>query len=171
MATPCGLVRRDMTCYLNVILQTIFHTKEIRQIILQLPENTIDRPLISAMKKVFSQLENAKEPVEKDEVVYELQKYGKCLNLMAQQDAHAYLRFILNRIEEELIGTIPANLVPFLFPMNTYSHIKCTNVVFEQNSATVRMDELQLNILTTNTSSINFKKILCCFHYNNIGLY
>ncbi|KAM9146791.1 ubiquitin carboxyl-terminal hydrolase 47-like isoform 2-T2 [Pangshura tecta] len=90
-----GLRNQGSTCYLNSLLQCLFFTQELREVILSC--DNCDSGIMYQLKKLFQKLKHNKSAPSTKGIT-------KCLgvrNVHQQQDVVTYFRILMNKIVEE----------------------------------------------------------------------
>uniref|UniRef100_A0A0G4FV88 Ubiquitin carboxyl-terminal hydrolase n=1 Tax=Chromera velia CCMP2878 TaxID=1169474 RepID=A0A0G4FV88_9ALVE len=98
-----GLINLGNSCYLNSVLQALYHCPPARQQIIQHQHD--GNTLLSAMGDLFAQLESRKKKqgsLAPRKFFSKLKADNEMFNSGAQQDAHEFLLFLLNEATELL---------------------------------------------------------------------
>jgi ubiquitin carboxyl-terminal hydrolase 7 len=139
---PVGLVNEGATCYLNSLLQTLFHIPFFRSVVYKMkPQNA----MTVALQRVF----------------YDLQFHGgSCASakkltkafgwtdedVFVQHDVQELARKLIDGLESRLSGSKNAQQLQRLFQGKTKTMVKCLNVPYESSREETFMD-LQLSVL------------------------
>ena len=93
-------------CYMNSSVQCLSHLVEFRNWILSMNLD-VNKTLLKATKKLFSQMNNEKEPEESSvlEIKAEIGKLDNRFNTNEQQDASEFISFFIGKLLEETQGT------------------------------------------------------------------
>eukprot|EP00048_Salpingoeca_helianthica_P022479 m.18459 g.18459 ORF g.18459 m.18459 type:complete len:1051 (+) comp7370_c1_seq1:476-3628(+) len=145
-ATGCvGLNNQGATCYMNSVLQTLFHTNALRRAVFQMPTTLDDRTksVALALQRLFYDLQTESEPVSTTALT---KSFGwTSADSFMQHDVQEFLRVLMDNIEEKMKETPVAGFVPNLFSGTTESYIRCTEVTFESKREETFYD-VQLNV-------------------------
>jgi hypothetical protein len=137
-----GIVNSGATCYLNSLMQTLFHTNAFRRAIFQIPVPELDSSgagdgssgapppggttMSLALQRVMFQLQTETCAVELRDL---LRAFGWTANEQFQQhDVQEMLRVLLERVESIMKGTAADGEVGRLFEGVSRSFIKCKDV-------------------------------------------
>lgn len=98
----CGLINMSQTCYWNTILQFMFHTEEIGDVLLQRDATTNAR-LTDTVIDVFKKLESSQRAFQpkaffKAFQLFNEKRYGEKIECHQPQDVHEYLFRLLNHL-------------------------------------------------------------------------
>uniref|UniRef100_A0A1I7XY02 Ubiquitin carboxyl-terminal hydrolase n=1 Tax=Steinernema glaseri TaxID=37863 RepID=A0A1I7XY02_9BILA len=138
-----GLVNKGATCYLNVILQSLYFCKYLRKVLLKYnePTSSVIGNKTRALMSVFKDLEESTTPVDPTVVIEALD-----LCVYTQRDAHELMLDILDFLEKDLKDTADADAVSKLFKGKMENFIRCTEVQHESKREEEFMDvQLSLN--------------------------
>jgi ubiquitin C-terminal hydrolase len=127
-----GLENLGATCYLNALLQMLFHIPAFRRLIYNIPivDDTSSK-LVSALQLVFRNLQ-----VESKEVstVRLTQAFGwKSSESFLQQDVQEMMRVLLDKLEELMKNTSQegGDSISSLFKGKIKSFIRCCHIDYE----------------------------------------
>eukprot|EP01065_Artemidia_motanka_P036890 TRINITY_DN4493_c3_g1_i1.p1 TRINITY_DN4493_c3_g1~~TRINITY_DN4493_c3_g1_i1.p1 ORF type:complete len:1199 (+),score=313.80 TRINITY_DN4493_c3_g1_i1:153-3749(+) len=156
-----GLQNQGATCYLNSLLQTLFHLRVFREATFRLPiqffrrqqqgkntgDITIDegfrKTLPFALAKVFWGLLHSDEPVSTTALT---KSFGWARRDTAeQQDVQELLRKLTDNLEEKMKATSLEGFVDRLLMGKMRNFVKCTHVDFESERVESFYD-VQVNV-------------------------
>ena len=124
-----GLVNQGATCYLNSLLQSLFHIGAFRRAVYQLPTEEVDDWKTSipfALQRLFFRLQFSQTPVNTNELTT---SFGWSADeSFAQHDLHELLCVLMDRLEIKMKGTPADGAIPNLFSGKLTNYIKCINV-------------------------------------------
>jgi ubiquitin carboxyl-terminal hydrolase 40 len=131
----CGIINQGATCYLNTLIQTLFHTPEFRESLFSLgPEELGLMPSTTGSKKLRV------IPIELQRLFGELlhldqnacstnrltDSFGWTNNEELQQhDVQELNRILFNAIEQSLVNTKQSNLIQKLYRGTCVNKVKC----------------------------------------------
>eukprot|EP00927_Polykrikos_kofoidii_P048381 TRINITY_DN4266_c0_g1_i1.p1 TRINITY_DN4266_c0_g1~~TRINITY_DN4266_c0_g1_i1.p1 ORF type:complete len:1211 (-),score=249.41 TRINITY_DN4266_c0_g1_i1:146-3778(-) len=159
-----GLMNHGATCYMNGLLQSLFHVGEFRRIVYSIEcEEQTDTPgkddvsdpsqgteaegrappLIQALQNVFYRLQTSDQAVNCREL---MKSFGwDTMDAFTQHDAQELNRLLCDRLEEQMKGTPMDGSIKRLFEGEMENYIECMDVDYKsQRNETFH--DLQLNI-------------------------
>ena len=127
-----GLRNQGATCYMNSLLQTLYHTTAFARAVFLLPTEHDDDPAKSiplALQRVFFNLKYARCAVSTKELT---QSFGwDTLESFQQHDVQELNRVLTDNLEEKMRGTPAEGLLARLLRGTIQHRIRCTQVAFE----------------------------------------
>lgn len=132
----CGIRNQGATCYINSILQTLFHIPAFRRLIFEVNCENIDenyeKTIIWNLQRLFAQMQTKREPVTTKLLT---NSFGWSNDdIFHQQDTHEFLLEFLSIIEKKLKTTPENNPIANLFQGKLRATIKCINVDFTSSN-------------------------------------
>lgn len=165
-----GLKNHGATCYMNGLLQSLFHVGEFRRIVYSIDcEDTPDSPgkgddpdmdlkggagcdadgearappLIQALQNVFYKLQTSDQAVNCREL---MKSFGwDTMDAFTQHDAQELNRILCDRLEEQMKGTDMDGSIKRLFEGEMENYIECIDVDYKSKRKETFYD-IQLNI-------------------------
>ncbi|KAK2953235.1 putative Ubiquitin carboxyl-terminal hydrolase 7 [Blattamonas nauphoetae] len=140
-----GIINQGATCYMNSILQTLFHTPLFRTIVLSVPlteeeqRTTRGTPTITnALKHLFFSMKNSTRSVSSAELT---RSFGwDWRDSFHQHDSEEFLRVILDRLSTTLLKTPYSSTIECLLEGKLVTKLKCTNVPVQSLREEVFLD-------------------------------
>lgn len=161
-----GLKNHGATCYMNGLLQSLFHVGEFRRIVYAIDsEDTPDSPgkgdaeaspskidgdgdgtappLIQSLQNVFYKLQSSDQAVNCREL---MKSFGwDTMDAFTQHDAQELNRILLDKLEEKMKGTPMDGSIKKLFEGEVENYIECIEVDYKSKRKETYYD-IQLNI-------------------------
>lgn len=162
-----GLKNHGATCYMNGLLQSLFHVGEFRRIVYCIDcDDTPDSPgkddpdvdptkidsgendgkappLIQALQNVFYKLQTSDQAVNCREL---MKSFGwDTMDAFTQHDAQELNRILCDRLEEQMKGTPMDGSIKRLFEGEMENYIECIDVDYKSRRNETFYD-IQLNI-------------------------
>lgn len=128
-----GLENQGATCYLNALLQMLFHISEFRKAVymLPVPESSVavESSTTLALQSIFHNLQTKDCEVNTRDLT---RAFGwTSSDAFMQQDVQEMLRVLLDKLEEKMTGTVVDGTIKRLFAGKVRSFIRCVNVTYE----------------------------------------
>lgn len=152
-----GLINLGATCYLNALLQMLFHLNGFRRVVYALPVSTeeVHNSTTLAMQKTFSCLQNDQTAVHTRDLTA---AFGwNVRDAFTQQDVQEMMRVLMDKLEEKAKGTSVDGAIKKLFAGQYRSFIRCTNVDY-MSAREEDFYDLQLDVKGCTTLNESFKK-------------
>ena len=154
-----GLANQGATCYMNSLLQSLFHVGALRQAVYGIPtekdEPTDSIPL--ALQRLFYKLQTSAHPVGTQELT---RSFGwETIDAFMQHDVQEFSRVLLDALETRMKGTQVEGRMEQLFVGKMRNVIRCRDVPFESSREETYYD-LQLPVKDVTTLEESFKLYL-----------
>lgn len=140
-----GLENQGATCYLNSVLQALFHTNSLRRGVYLMPTDTDEsvKNVPLALQRVFYRLQTSPNAVDTSELT---KSFGwDAVDSFMQHDVQEFLRVLMDKMDEKMKGTPVEGLVPRLMEGKMKSFVRCTQIDFESSRVEPYLD-IQLNV-------------------------
>ena len=127
-----GLKNQGTTCYLNSLLQSLFHLPAFRKIVYAMPitgsEDEIESVPLN-LQRLFYQMQFSKNPCSTTDLTKSFGWNGD--EVYQQQDVEEFLRQLINSLQEKLKGTDLEDSIPNLLCGRYRKTFKCTDVDYQ----------------------------------------
>lgn len=140
-----GLKNQGATCYMNSLLQALYHVPTFRKAVYQLPtDNEVPTKSIQlALQRIFYRLQNGNNSVGTKELT---KSFGwTAVDSFTQHDVQELDRVLLDNLQTKMKGTKAEGTVEKLFQGKIRNFIKCVDIEFESNREESYFD-LSLNV-------------------------
>lgn len=110
-----GLKNQGATCYMNSLLQTLYHCNKLRSAVYAMPTEDVDAKdsLALALQRVFWRLQTSSEAVSTIELTKTFGWAGS--DSFQQQDVQELNRVLCDKLEEKMKGTCVEGTIKNLF--------------------------------------------------------
>ena len=119
-----GLMNQGMTCYMNSVLQTLFHTQALRRGVYTMPtedETQVDTNVALGIQRVFHRMQFGQDAASTTELT---RSFGwNAVNAFEQHDVQEFLRVLIDKMEEKMKGTAQEKLLQELFEGKMKSYV------------------------------------------------
>ncbi|KAL6758807.1 hypothetical protein V8C86DRAFT_1411207 [Haematococcus lacustris] len=141
-----GLKNQGATCYMNSLLQTLFHLPYFRQAVYHMPTSETDEPSSNmplALQSLFYKLQYSRTSVSTKDLT---KSFGwGTYDAFMQHDVQELNRVLCEKLEGKMKGTKVERVINQLFEGTTYNFIKCIHVDASSERKETFMD-LQLDV-------------------------
>ncbi|RZC68053.1 hypothetical protein C5167_031313 [Papaver somniferum] len=142
-----GLTNQGATCYMNSLLQTLYHIPYFRKAVYKMP--TTDRDLALGgsiplpLQSLFYKLQYDKNSVATNELT---KSFGWNTHYsFMQSDVQEFNRVLCEKLEDEMKGTVAEGTIQDLFEGHQMNYIDCINVDYKSTKKE-SFDDLQLDV-------------------------
>ncbi|CAI5737499.1 unnamed protein product [Peronospora destructor] len=152
-----GLKNQGATCYLNSLLQTLFHLRAFRQVVYETPtaQEDTNESVSLALQRVFYRLQRQRKAVSTKELT---RSFGwSAIDSFMQHDVQELYRILCDRLEEKMKHTRVDSAIPKLFEGKVRSFVQCVNVDF-QSFRDESFYDLQLDVKGCKDLMQSFRK-------------
>lgn len=141
-----GLKNQGATCYMNSLLQYLFHLPYFRKAVYHMPTAENDEPSKSiplALQSLFYKLQYSKTSVSTKDLT---KSFGwGTYDAFMQHDVQELNRVLCEKLEEKMKGTQVERVINELFEGHTNNFIECMHVDYKSTRKESFMD-LQLDV-------------------------
>lgn len=126
-----GLKNQGATCYLNSLLQTLFHLRAFREVVYDTPTQNEDttNSVSLALQRVFYRLQVQNKAVSTKELT---RSFGwSQIDSFMQHDVQELYRILCDRLEEKMKNTNVDSTIKKLFEGKVRSFVRCVDVDFQ----------------------------------------
>ena len=125
-----GLYNQGATCYMNALLQVLFHCNKLRAAVYAMPtEGLTEDSMALALQRVFVMLQTSPGACS---TVPLTKAFGWTdSERFQQQDVQELNRLLCDKLEEKMKGTVVDGTIGELFEGKVRSFIRCVNVPYE----------------------------------------
>ncbi|XP_038987968.1 ubiquitin carboxyl-terminal hydrolase 12-like isoform X1 [Phoenix dactylifera] len=145
--TGCvGLKNQGATCYMNSLLQTLYHIPYFRKAVYHMPTTENDMPSGSiplALQSLFYKLQYSDSSVATKELT---KSFGwDTYDSFMQHDVQELNRVLCEKLEDKMKGTVVEGTIQQLFEGHHMNYIECINVDYK-SSRKESFYDLQLDV-------------------------
>ena len=154
-----GLENLGATCYLNALLQMLYHLNAFRSAVYEIPngDENIQNSTTLALQSIFHRLQTDTDQVNTRELT---KAFGwNSLDSFMQQDVQEMMRVLLDKLEEKMKGSTVEDVIKRLFAGKAKSYIRCVNVEFE-SSREEDFYDIQLDVKGCENIYQSFRKYI-----------
>ncbi|KAI4347703.1 hypothetical protein L6164_008489 [Bauhinia variegata] len=141
-----GLKNQGATCYMNSLLQTLYHIPYFRKAVYHMPTTENDMPSGSiplALQSLFYKLQYSDTSVATKELT---KSFGwDTYDSFMQHDVQELNRVLCEKLEDKMKGTVVEGTIQQLFEGHHMNYIECINVNFKSTRKESFYD-LQLDV-------------------------
>ncbi|CAN6439956.1 unnamed protein product [Victoria cruziana] len=141
-----GLKNQGATCYMNSLLQTLYHIRYFRKAVYHMPTTENDMPSGSiplALQSLFYKLQYSDNSVATKELT---KSFGwDTYDSFMQHDVQELNRVLCEKLEDKMKGTAVEGTIQHLFEGHHMNYIECINVDYKSTRKESFYD-LQLDV-------------------------
>ncbi|XP_058183375.1 ubiquitin C-terminal hydrolase 12-like isoform X2 [Rhododendron vialii] len=141
-----GLKNQGATCYMNSLLQTLYHIPYFRKAVYHMPTTENDMPSGSiplALQSLFYKLQHSDTSVATKELT---KSFGwDTYDSFMQHDVQELNRVLCEKLEDKMKGTVVEGTIQQLFEGHHMNYIECINVEYKSTRKESFYD-LQLDV-------------------------
>ncbi|TYG51282.1 hypothetical protein ES288_D10G245600v1 [Gossypium darwinii] len=141
-----GLKNQGATCYMNSLLQTLYHIPYFRKAVYHMPTTENDMPTGSiplALQSLFYKLQYSDTSVATKELT---KSFGwDTYDSFMQHDVQELNRVLCEKLEDKMKGTVVEGTIQQLFEGHHMNYIECINVEYKSTRKESFYD-LQLDV-------------------------
>ncbi|KAJ0982593.1 hypothetical protein J5N97_010848 [Dioscorea zingiberensis] len=141
-----GLKNQGATCYMNSLLQTLYHIPYFRKAVYHMPTTENDMPSGSiplALQSLFYKLQYSETSVATKELT---KSFGwDTYDSFMQHDVQELNRVLCEKLEDKMKGTVVEGTIQQLFEGHHMNYIECINVDYK-SSRKESFYDLQLDV-------------------------
>ncbi|XP_030520703.1 ubiquitin C-terminal hydrolase 12-like [Rhodamnia argentea] len=141
-----GLKNQGATCYMNSLLQTLYHIPYFRKAVYHMPTTENDMPSASiplALQSLFYKLQYSDSSVATKELT---KSFGwDTYDSFMQHDVQELNRVLCEKLEDKMKGTVVEGTIQKLFEGHHMNYIECINVDYKSTRKESFYD-LQLDV-------------------------
>ncbi|KAJ9189312.1 hypothetical protein P3X46_000622 [Hevea brasiliensis] len=141
-----GLKNQGATCYMNSLLQTLYHIPYFRKAVYHMPTTENDMPSASiplALQSLFYKLQYSDSSVATKELT---KSFGwDTYDSFMQHDVQELNRVLCEKLEDKMKGTVVEGTIQQLFEGHHMNYIECINVDYKSTRKESFYD-LQLDV-------------------------
>ncbi|KAL8050420.1 hypothetical protein ABFS82_06G080800 [Erythranthe guttata] len=127
-----GLKNQGATCYMNSLLQTLYHIPYFRKAVYHMPTTEIDNPSASiplALQSLFYKLQYCDTSVATKELT---KSFGwDTYDSFMQHDVQELNRVLCEKLEDKMKGTVVEGTIQKLFEGHHMNYLECINVDYK----------------------------------------
>ncbi|CAI9095954.1 OLC1v1032001C1 [Oldenlandia corymbosa var. corymbosa] len=162
-----GLKNQGATCYMNSLLQTLFHIPFFRKAVYHMPA-TESGSIALALLRLFYKLQYSDKSVATRELT---KSFGwNTYDSFMQQDVQELNRVLCEKLEEKMKGTVVEGTIQKLFCGHLMNYIECINVEFKSTRKESFYD-LQLDVKGCKDVYASFDKYVEVEHLEEANQY
>lgn len=124
-----GLKNQGATCYMNSLLQFMFHIPRLREAVYNMPTEGGKEGIALALQRVFYRLQTSAKSVDTKALT---RSFGwNSVDAFMQHDVQEFNRVLCDSLEEKMKGTKVDGLIAQLFKGKVENFIECINVKYQ----------------------------------------
>ncbi|KAL3828639.1 hypothetical protein ACJIZ3_017441 [Penstemon smallii] len=153
-----GIKNQGATCYMNSLLQTLYHIPYFRKVVYHMPTSVNDMPSASiplALQSLFYKLQYSENSVATKELT---KSFGwDTYDAFLQHDVQELNRVLCEKLEEKMKRTVVEGAIQQLFEGHHVNYIECINVDYK-SSRKESFYDLQLDVKGCHDVYASFNK-------------
>ncbi|KAL8483441.1 hypothetical protein ACS0TY_026223 [Phlomoides rotata] len=166
-----GLKNQGATCYMNSLLQTLYHIPFFRKVVYHMPTNVNDMPSANislALQRLFYKLQYSDNSVATKELT---KSFGwDTYDAFLQHDVQELNRVLCEKLEEKMKRTVVEGAIQQLFEGHHMNYIECINVDYK-SSRKESFYDLQLDVKGCHDVYASFDKYVEVEHLDGDNKY
>ncbi|KAL7084732.1 hypothetical protein ACP275_14G239300 [Erythranthe tilingii] len=166
-----GLKNQGATCYMNSLLQTLYHIPYFRKAVYHMPTNVNDMPSASislALQSLFYKLQYSGNSVATKELT---KSFGwDTYDAFLQHDVQELNRVLCEKLEEKMKRTVVEGAIQQLFEGHHMNYIECINVDYK-SSRKESFYDLQLDVKGCHDVYASFDQYVAVEHLDGDNKY
>lgn len=147
-----GIINQGSTCYMNSMLQALFHLPAFRSIVYQMPTDGIEdteKSIPINLQRLFYNLQFSPKAVSTKDLT---KSFGwDSGDALVQHDIQEFLRVLISNLEDKLKGTDLENSISSILKGISINYVRCINVDFTSET---RSDFYDLQLQVKNNESL-----------------
>jgi ubiquitin C-terminal hydrolase len=147
-----GLLNQGATCYMNSILQALFHLPAFRKIVYNMPTEGVEHPEKSIplnLQRLFCEMQLSDEALSTQAVTKSF-GWGDAEGI-EQHDIQEFLRVLMDNLVTKMKGTPLEESIPSLFRGRLRRYVRCRHINY---STEVPEDFMDLSITVKGSSTM-----------------
>jgi hypothetical protein len=127
-----GLCNQGATCYMNVILQSLFHIPQFRNLVYQMPTAGVEDATKSIplnLQRLFCQMQLGSRPCSTRGLTHSFGWTSR--QTVVRQDTQEFCRILLDNLETKMKGTELDGAIARLFGGKCRNYIRCLDVHYQ----------------------------------------
>ncbi|KAL0459972.1 UNVERIFIED_CONTAM: Ubiquitin carboxyl-terminal hydrolase 13, partial [Sesamum latifolium] len=166
-----GLKNQGATCYMNSLLQMLFHIPYFRKVVYHMPTSVNDEPSTSmpmALQSLFYKLQHSERSVSTKDLT---KSFGwDTQDAFLQHDVQEFNRVLCENLEEKMKRTVVEGAIQHLFEGHQKNYIECINVDYK-SSRQESFYDLQLDVKGCHDVYASFDKYVAIEHLDGDNKY
>lgn len=137
-----GLKNEGNTCYINALLQTLYHLPSLRHAVFHIPSTPARSNLAFCLQKVLYDLQISPESVSARHLM-------DCLEVAeneGQQDVHEFSLKFLEKLEASMSSSATSDFIQWLLKGRTRTIVECTEIDHKGEPQIEEFLDLQLSV-------------------------
>ena len=151
-----GIRNEGNTCYINSLLQMLYHLPSFRNAVFQTPSKPYRDDLVFCLQKVLYNLQESAESVSAKYLM-------ECLEVdqdEGQQDVHEFSYMFMSKIESAFSASPSQSFLSSLFTGKTETSIECIHVAYTSHTVTEEFTDLQLSVSDATNITDSLQKLV-----------